>query len=98
MAELNVSSSAHRLSALMGATPRRVLRSMLPALSLVLIMIGIAWLNPRAISYFGFTLMLNLAIPIALATIAQMFVMTGMSRRDAQTAGEGGVGCVCRRY
>ncbi len=29
------------------------------------------------ISYFGFTLMLNYAIPIALATIAQMFVMTG---------------------
>ena len=38
---------------------------------------AIAWLNPRAISYFGFTLMLNLAIPIALATIAQMFVIAG---------------------
>ena len=38
---------------------------------------GVAWLNPRAISYFGFTLMLNLAIPIALATMAQMFVIAG---------------------
>src|SRR6266478_5127726 len=56
---------------------RRVLRALLPSLSLALILVGIAWLNPRAISYFGFTLMLNLAIPIALATIAQMFVMTG---------------------
>src|SRR5262249_20575767 len=56
---------------------RRLLRAMLPALSLALVLIAIAWLNPRAISYFGFTLMLNLAIPIALATMAQMFVITG---------------------
>ena len=54
----------------------RLLRTLLPALSLTLVVIGIAWLNPRAISYLGFTLMLNLAIPIALATIAQMFVIT----------------------
>ncbi|WP_244670011.1 ABC transporter permease [Kaistia sp. 32K] len=43
---------------------------------MTLILIAIAYLNPRAISYFGFSLMLNLAIPIALATIAQMFVIT----------------------
>jgi ribose transport system permease protein len=54
----------------------RFLRALLPALSLTLILIAIAYLNPRAISYFGFSLMLNLAIPIALATIAQMFVIT----------------------
>jgi ribose transport system permease protein len=54
----------------------RLLRTLLPALSLALVLAAIAWLNPRAISYFGFTLMLNLAIPIALATIAQMFVIT----------------------
>ena len=53
----------------------RLLRGLLPALSLVLVLLAIAWLNPRAISYFGFSLMLNLAIPIALATIAQMFVI-----------------------
>ncbi|GLS21867.1 ABC transporter permease [Labrys miyagiensis] len=53
----------------------RLLRTLLPALSLALVLIAIAWLNPRAISYFGFNLMLNLAIPIALATIAQMFVI-----------------------
>src|SRR5450432_1483126 len=56
---------------------QRLLRALLPALSLALVLLAIATLNPRAISYFGFTLMLNLAIPIALATIAQMFVIAG---------------------
>src|ERR1700736_4432878 len=55
----------------------RLLRALLPALSLALVLLAIATLNPRAISYFGFTLMLNLAIPIALATLAQMFVIAG---------------------
>lgn len=54
----------------------RVVRTLLPALSLSIVVIAIAALNPRAISYLGFTLMLNLAIPIALATLAQMFVIT----------------------
>src|SRR6476660_8259630 len=54
----------------------RAVRAWLPALSLGLVLAAIAWLNPRAMSYFGFNLMLNLAIPIALATIAQMFVIT----------------------
>lgn len=54
----------------------RLLRALLPAISLALVLGGIAWLNPRAISYLGFNLMLNLAIPIALATLAQMFVIT----------------------
>lgn len=55
---------------------RRALRALLPVLSLALVVGAIAHLNPRAISYFGFTLMLNLAVPIALATVAQMFVIT----------------------
>ncbi|TIV92088.1 MAG: ABC transporter permease, partial [Mesorhizobium sp.] len=59
------------------AARARLLRGLLPALSLALVLMAIAWLNPRAISYFGFNLMLNLAIPIALATIAQMFVIAG---------------------
>jgi ribose transport system permease protein len=53
----------------------RLVRELLPALSLVLVLAAIAWLNPRAISYLGFNLMLNLAVPIALATVAQMFVI-----------------------
>jgi ribose transport system permease protein len=42
----------------------------LPALSLAIVLLAIDDFNPRAISYFGFTFMLNLAIPVALATAA----------------------------
>jgi len=59
------------------SSPARVMRDLLPALSLALVMATIALLNPRAISYLGFTLMLNLAVPIALATVAQMFIIAG---------------------
>ena len=70
--------AAARLPGSFGRRPSyaRLLRTLLPALSLTLILIAIAYLNPRAISYFGFNLMLNLAIPIALATLGQMFVIT----------------------
>jgi ribose transport system permease protein len=70
------SASAERIPLAVARTPRRFLRAVLPALSLALVILGIAWLNPRAISYFGLNLMLNLGIPVALATIAQMFVLT----------------------
>src|SRR5271170_5983120 len=60
-----------------GPDVRRALRALLPSLSLALVLGAIASLNPRVISYFGFTLMLNYAVPIALATMAQMFVMAG---------------------
>jgi ribose transport system permease protein len=73
---------------------RRLLRALLPTLSLTLILIGIAWLNPRAISYFGFNLMLNLAIPIALATMAQMFVIVGNELDLSIGTFVGFVGCV----
>jgi ribose transport system permease protein len=72
----------------------RLLRALLPALSLGLVLAAIAWLNPRAISYFGFTLMLNLAIPIALATIAQMFVIAGNDLDLSIGTFVGFVGCV----
>jgi len=72
----------------------RLLRALLPALSLALVLIAIAWLNPRAISYFGFSLMLNLAIPIALATIAQMFVIAGNELDLSIGTFVGFVGCV----
>jgi ribose transport system permease protein len=53
----------------------RRIREMLPALSLLAVIVAIGCLNPRAVSYFGFNLMLSLALPIALATVAQMFVI-----------------------
>ncbi|HEX9904293.1 MAG TPA: ABC transporter permease [Propylenella sp.] len=54
----------------------RFLRAILPALSLAILLGLIFYLNPRTMSYVGLNLMLNLAIPIALATIAQLCVMT----------------------
>ena len=60
-----------------GVVSAGVVRAWLPALSFALVLSAIAWLNPRAISYFGFNLMLNLAVPIVLATVAQMFVIAG---------------------
>ena len=55
---------------------RRLFRAALPALSLIIVLIAIDDFNPRAISYFGFNLMLNLAIPVALATAAQICIIT----------------------
>ncbi|RYC30262.1 ABC transporter permease [Lichenibacterium minor] len=73
---------------------RRILRAALPALSLAIIVLGIAWLNPRAISYFGLTLMLNLAVPVTLATIGQMFVMATNDLDLSIGTFVGFVGCV----
>jgi ribose transport system permease protein len=70
------SASAIRAEVTGISAPRRFLRAILPALSLALVLSGVAWLNPRAMSYFGINLMLNLGIPVALATMAQMFVIT----------------------
>ncbi len=57
------------------STSPRVLRSLLPAFSLAVILIAIFYLQPRAMSPIGMKLLFNLAVPIALATIAQMFVL-----------------------
>ncbi len=49
---------------------------LLPLFSLVVILIPIFWLNPNTMSYFGLGLLLNLAVPMILATLAQMCVIT----------------------
>lgn len=54
----------------------RLMRSALPALSLAALLIAIFEIQPMARSYFGLNLMLQYAVPIALATLAQMFVIT----------------------
>ncbi len=51
------------------------MRLAIPALSLTLLLAAVFWLQPRAMSYIGLNLLFNLAVPIALATIAQMLVM-----------------------
>ena len=54
----------------------RMFRSLLPAMSLSVILIAIFYLQPRTMSYFGLNLLLNLALPIAFATLAQMCIIT----------------------
>jgi ribose transport system permease protein len=56
-------------------TAERV-RLLVPAVSLALLLAAVFWLQPRAMSYTGVNLLFNLAVPIALATVAQMLVMT----------------------
>ena len=47
----------------------------LPAVSLIVLLAATFYLQPRAMSYFGINLLFNLAVPIALATLAQMMVI-----------------------
>jgi len=56
------------------ASPR-FLRAALPAASFAILLIAIFYLKPRTMSYFGLNLMLQYTVPIALATIAQMFII-----------------------
>jgi ribose transport system permease protein len=51
-------------------------RLLIPALSLTVLLAAVFWLQPRAMSYVGLNLLFNLAVPIALATIAQMLIMS----------------------
>lgn len=51
------------------------LRLIVPALSLAALLAAVFWMQPRAMSYTGLNLLFNLAVPIALATVAQMLVM-----------------------
>ncbi len=50
-------------------------RLLLPLLSLVLLLGAVFWIQPRAMSYIGLNLLLNLAVPIALATVAQLMII-----------------------
>ena len=54
----------------------RLLRGALPGVSLAVLLVVIFVMQPRAMSYMGMNLMFNLAVPIALATIAQMLIIT----------------------
>ncbi len=50
-------------------------RLLLPVLSLALLLGAVFWVQPRAMSYTGLNLLLNLAVPIALATVAQLMII-----------------------
>jgi ribose transport system permease protein len=58
-----------------GVNPR-LLRSLLPAFSLAVLLLAIFALQPRTMSYLGLNLLLNLAVPLALATIAELLIIT----------------------
>jgi ribose transport system permease protein len=51
------------------------LRLLVPVLSLALLLGAVFYLQPRTMSYTGLNLLFNLAVPITLATIAQMLIM-----------------------
>src|SRR5690606_39992199 len=51
------------------------IRLVIPAVSLAALLIAVFYLQPRTMSYTGLNLLFNLAVPIALATIAQMMIM-----------------------
>ena len=50
-------------------------RLAVPVMALAALLIGVFALQPRAMSYTGLNLLFNLAVPIALATLAQMFII-----------------------
>ena len=66
------SASPHASVASTGLLLRRCCRRV----SLAVVLVAIFMLQPRAMSYFGLNLMLQYAVPIAFATIAQMFIIT----------------------
>lgn len=52
-----------------------MLHTLLPMLALTLLLGAVFWRQPRAMSYFGINLLLNLAIPLMFATLAQMMIL-----------------------
>ncbi len=57
-------------------TSPKFLRSALPGASFAFLLLAIFYVQPNAMSYFGLNMMLQYSVPIALATIAQMFILT----------------------
>ncbi len=52
------------------------LRILVPVISFAALLLAVFWLQPSAMSYLGLNLLFNLAVPIALATIAQMLIIS----------------------
>lgn len=52
-----------------------MLHTLLPMLALTLLLAAVFWRQPRAMSYFGINLLLDLAIPLMFATLAQMMIL-----------------------
>jgi len=54
---------------------RSLLLVLLPAAAIVVMLTVIFYVQPRAMSYFGFTLLFKLAAPLAIAALAQMMII-----------------------
>ena len=52
-----------------------VLRAALPAVVFAALLAAVFWQQPRTMSYFGVNLLLSLALPVLLASLAQMLLM-----------------------
>lgn len=52
-----------------------MLHTLLPVLALSMLLGAVFWRQPRAMSYFGVNLLLDLAIPLMFATLAQMMIL-----------------------
>ena len=57
------------------ATLSATLRAALPVLALAGLLAAVFYRQPMAMSYFGLNLLLNLAIPVAFATMAQVVIL-----------------------
>lgn len=78
-------------------TPDR-LRLLVPIAALIALLAGVFYMQPRAASYTGLNLLLNLAVPIALATIAQMLIMAVNDLDLSMGAFVSFVACVTATY
>lgn len=74
------------------------LRLLVPVLALAALLAGVFYMQPRAASYTGLNLLLNLAVPIALATIAQMLIMAVNDLDLSMGAFVSFVACVTATY
>ena len=63
------------LFALQGRSVGAALRAVLPLLALGGLLAAVFYRQPLAMSYFGLNLLLNLAIPVAFATMAQVVIL-----------------------
>jgi ribose transport system permease protein len=74
------------------------IRLAVPFIALAALLGAIFWLQPRAMSYTGLNLLFNLAVPIALATLAQMFIIAVNDLDLSMGAFVSFVACVTATY
>jgi ribose transport system permease protein len=81
----------------MRLTPDTI-RLAVPFIALAALLAAVFWVQPRAMSYTGLNLILNLAVPIALATVAQMFIIAVNDLDLSMGAFVSFVACVTATY